>query len=184
MQPWENIKNQKVLSGMAWKHRPVTSKTRMFTFLHDIAKTLAKISKMHQQSCLTDKDHPEATSCKPIYHGKPVICKKNFRSQSAKKHGDYKQNSWYGKLWRSVVQGADEVGRESFVSVDFLISPEQYANKCMAVLIRRVTCKCLFSFWGQRKVFSSEIHLEDFEIVSLTAERLTVSEVRPSQQPF
>ena len=49
MQPWENIRSQKVLSGMAWKHRPVMNKTRMFTFLHDIAKTLAEISKMHQQ---------------------------------------------------------------------------------------------------------------------------------------
>ena len=31
---------------------------------------------------LTDKDHPQATSCKPIYHGKPVIC--SFCSHSAK----------------------------------------------------------------------------------------------------
>ena len=45
-----------------------------------------------------------------------------------------------------VVQSADEVGRESFVSAHFFIHPEQYANTCMAVLIRRVTCEGLFSF--------------------------------------
>ena len=138
MQPWEKIKSHKVMIGMAWKHRPVTNKTRMFTFLHDIAKPLAEISKMHPQSCLTDKEHPEATSCKPIYHGKPVIF--NFCSHSAKPAWQL-QTKWYGRLCRSVVQGADEVGTESFVSVGFLISPEQYANTCMAVMIRRVTCK-------------------------------------------
>ena len=46
-----------------------------------------------------------------------------------------------------------------FVTVDFLIHSEQYANTWMAVLIRRVTCKSLFSFWGQRKVLSSKIYL-------------------------
>ena len=141
---------------MAWNHRSVANKTRMFTFLHDIAKPLAEINKMHQQSCLTDKDHPEVTSCKPIYHGNPVIC--NFCSHSTKPAWRL-QTKWYGKLCRSVAQGADEVGTESFVSVVFLISSEQYANICMAVLIRRVTCKSLFSFWGQRKVSSCEIHL-------------------------
>ena len=59
------------------------------------------------------------------------------------------------------MQGADEVGTESFVSVDFLIPPEQYVNTCMAVLIRSVTCESLFSFWGQRKVLSCEIHLRE-----------------------
>ena len=91
-----------------------------------------------QPDTLNDKGHPQATSCKPIYHGKPVICKKNFRSQSAKKHGDYKQNSWYGKLWRSVVQGETIRTESIFVSVEFLIHSEQYANTYMAVLIRCV----------------------------------------------
>ena len=40
---------------------------------------------------------------------------------------------------------------------------EQCSNTCthvcMAVLIRCVTCKCLFYFWGQRKVLSCEIYL-------------------------
>ena len=43
-----------------------------------------------QPDTLTDKGHPQATSCKPIYHDKN------------------KQNSRYGKLWRSVVRGADD----------------------------------------------------------------------------
>ena len=73
------------------------------------------------------------------------------------------QTKWYGKLSRNVVQGADEVGTESFFlwdSADFLFHSEQYANTCMAVLIRRVTCKSFFfSFWGQRKVLTCEIYL-------------------------
>ena len=38
-----------------------------------------------------------------------------------------------------------------FVSVDFLIHSEQYANTCMAVLIRRVTCKSFFSRFGDKE---------------------------------
>ena len=67
------------------------------------------------------------------------------------------QTKWYGKLSRNVVQGADEVGTESFFGwdiVDFLIHSEQYANTGMAVLIRRVTCKSFFSFLGSKKSFN------------------------------
>ena len=47
------------------------------------------------------------------------------------------------------MQGAAEVGTKYFfVSVDFLINSEQYANTCMAVLIRRVTCKDFLGGWG------------------------------------
>ena len=146
----------------------------MFTFLHDITKPLAENSKMQKQpqcSCLTNKDHPEAsTGWKPIYQGKPVNC--NFCSHSAKPVWRL-QTKWYGKLCRSVVQGAEQVGTESFVSVDFLIHPEQYGNTCMAVLIRRVTCESLFSFWGQRKVLSCKIYLRGLRTcyVSFTAHR-------------
>ena len=53
------------------------------------------------------------------------------------------------------VQGADEVGTESFfVSVDLLIHSEQYANTSMAVLIKRVTCKSSFFFlFGDKEKF-------------------------------
>ena len=40
-----------------------------------------------------------------------------------------------------------------FVSVDFLIHSEQYANTCMTVLIRRLTCKRFFFFLGTKKSF-------------------------------
>ena len=47
-----------------------------------------------------------------------------------------------------------------FMSVDFLIHSDQYANTwSMEVLIRRVTCKSLFSFWRHKKVLSCEIYL-------------------------
>ena len=70
-------------------------------------------------------------------------------------------------LHRGVVQGgADEVGTGSFVSVDFLIHPEQYGNACMTVLIRRVTCESLFSFWGQRKVLSCKIYLRGLRFIN------------------
>ena len=124
----------------------------MFTFLHNIAKPLAESQQNALAASLTDKDHPQATSCKPIYHGKPVIC--NFCSHSAKPAWRL-QTKWYGKLCWNIVQGADEVGTESFfVSVDLLIHSEQYANTSMAVLIKRVTCKSSFFFFlGTKKSF-------------------------------
>ena len=118
----------------------------MLTFLHDIAKPLAENSKNASAacSCLTDKDHPEGTSCKPlIYHNKPVIC--NFCSHSAKPAWRLQKNDM-ASFAEALFQSTDEVGTESFVSAHFLIHPEQNANTCMAVLIRRVTCEGLFSF--------------------------------------
>ena len=158
----------------------------MFTFLHDIAKPVAESQQSAFAAPLTDKDHPQATSCKPIYHGKPVIC--NFCSHSAKPAWQL-QTKWYGKLCRNVVQGFDEVGTESFfVSVDLLIHSEQYANTSMAILIRRVTCKSsfFFSFWGQRKVLSYKIYLLGLRpcLFHAGSERLSYSELRPSQRPF
>ena len=136
-----------------------------------------------QPDTLNDKGHPQATSCKPIYHGKPVIC--NFCSHSAKPAWRL-QTKWYGKLCRSVVQGADEVGTEYFVSVDFLIQPKQYANTCMVVLIIRVTWESLFSYWGQKKVVSCKIYLRGLRpcFFHCGSERFSFFELRPSQQPF
>jgi len=77
-----------------------SDEVRQGFFFHDIAKPLAEISKMHQQSCLTEKDHPEITSCKPIYHGNPVIC--NLCSHSAKIAWrlQTKQDAMERTLWR------------------------------------------------------------------------------------
>ena len=72
-------------------------------------------------------------------------------------------------------------------SVDFLIHSERYANTRMAVLIRRATCKSFFFsfFWGTKKSLKlRNFTSEDFDPVSFTAERLSFSELRPSQQPF
>ena len=72
-------------------------------------------------------------------------------------HGDYKQNdiASFNLQRRFTRRRRSRNGIPFFfVSVDFVIHSEQYANTCMAVLIRRVTCKSLFSFWGQRKVLS------------------------------
>ena len=124
----------------------------MFTFLHDIAKPFTESRQNAFAASLTDKDHPQATTCKPMYHGKPVIY--NFWSHSAKPAWRL-QTKWYGKLCKNVVQDADEVGTESFfVSVDLLIHSQQYANTSMAVLIKRVTCKSsFFSSMGTKKSF-------------------------------
>ena len=145
MQPWENIRSQKVLSGMAWKHRPVMNKTRMFTFLHDIAKTLAEISKMHQQPVWPTKIILRLLAANLSTMAIQLSATSVLIQQN--QHGDCKKKkNWYGKLCRSVVQSAHEVGTESFVTADFLFHPEQYANTCMAVLIWRVTCESLFLF--------------------------------------
>ena len=148
MQPWENIKRHKVISGMAWKHRSVTKKDKDVYISSRYRKASGRNQQNASAACLTDKGHPKATSYNPIYHDNPVIC--NFCSHSAKPAWRL-QTKWYGKLCRSVVQGADEVGTESFLSVDFLIPPEQYANTYMTVLIRRVTCESLFSFEDKEK---------------------------------
>ena len=123
----------------------------MFTFLYDIAKPLAEQNAF--AAFLTDKDDPQATRCKPIYLGKPVIC--NFCSHSAKPTWRL-QTKWYGKLRSNVVQGAAEVETELlfFVSVEFLLHSEQWANTSMADVWH---VKLFFSFWGQRKVLSCEI---------------------------
>ena len=77
-------------------------------------------------------------------------------------HGDCKQNdmaNFAEALFRAPTKS------EWNLWVDFLVHPEQYANTCMAVLIRRVTCESLFSFWGQRKVLSWKIgslRIDDF----------------------
>ena len=175
MQPWENIKSHKVISGMSWKHRTAKKQDNDCY----VSSRYRKASRRNQQhafaASLTDKDHLQATTFKPIYLGRPVIC--NFCSHSAK------------PVWcRNVVQGADVVRTESFffVSVDFLIHFEQYENTCMAVLIRRVTCESLFSFWGPRKVLSCKIYLRGLRPCFFhgRSERLSFFELRPSQQPF
>ena len=98
-------------------------------------------------------------------------------------HGDCKQNdmaSFAEALFKAPTKS------EWNLCVDFLIHPEQYANTCMAVLIRRVTCESLFSFWGQRKVLSCKIYLRGLRPCFFHggSERLSFSELRPSQQPF
>ena len=51
MQPWENMKSQKSYKQAVWLENidQSRSKTRMLTFLHHIAKSLAEISKMYLQ---------------------------------------------------------------------------------------------------------------------------------------
>ena len=51
MPPRENMKSHKVIGQAVWLENidQRRSRTRMFTFLHDIAKPLAENSKMHQQ---------------------------------------------------------------------------------------------------------------------------------------
>ena len=77
-------------------------------------------------------------------------------------HGDYKQNDM-ASFAKTLYKAPTKSERNVFflwVTVDFLIHSEQYANTCMAVLITRVTCKSFFfSFWERRKVLSCEIYL-------------------------
>ena len=64
-------------------------------------------------------------------------------------HSDYKQNDMASFAEALLYKGPTKSEWNLFsVSVDFL--SEHYANTRVAVLIRRVTCKSLFSFWGQK----------------------------------
>ena len=156
----------------------------MFTFLHDIAKPLAENSKMHQQPATvwptkiilrllasnlsTTVNQLTATS---------VLIQQN-------QHGDYKQNDM-ASFAEALFKAPTKLER-NLLSVYILIHPEQYGNTCMAVLIRRVTCESLFSFWGQRKVLNCKIFLRGRQPCFFHggSERLCFFELRPSQQPF
>ena len=168
MQPWENIKSQNVIiiSNMACKHRP-RSKTRMITFLHDVAKPLPEISKMHLQpvwltkiilrllattNLSTTANQLSATS---------VLIQQNQR-------GDNKQNdmvSFAEALYEAPTKSERNL---FFVTEDFLIHSEQYANTWMAVLIRRVTCRSLFLSGDKGKFYAPKFTFEDFDLVSFT----------------
>ena len=64
-------------------------------------------------------------------------------------HGDYKQNDMASCAEGLLYKDPTKSERNLFsVSVDFF--SEHYANTCVAVLIKRGTCKSLFSFWGQK----------------------------------
>ena len=137
-------------------------------------------------SCLTDKDHPEATSCKPLmYHGKPVIC--NSCSHSAKPAWRLQKKM----IWQALQKRCSKRRRSRngiFCDCRLFNSSKQYANTCMAVLIRRATCESLISFWGQRKVLSCKICLRGLRpgFFHGGSERLSFFKLRPSrrQQPF
>ena len=90
MQPWENMKSQKSYKQAVWLENidQSRSKTRMLTFLHHIEKSLAEISKMYLQQLVSFSKTSMATTKKMIWQAL--------------------QNR------RSVVQGADEVGRNLF----------------------------------------------------------------------
>ena len=70
-------------------------------------------------------------------------------SFSKNQHSDYKQNDMASFAEALMYKDPTKSERNLFsVSVDFL--SEHYANTRVAVLIRRVTCKSLFSFWEQK----------------------------------
>ena len=68
-------------------------------------------------------------------------------------HGDYKQNDMASFEKRCTRRRRSRNGIFFLWVLIFLIHSEQYANTCMAVLIRRVTCKRFFFFLGTTKSF-------------------------------
>ena len=156
----------------------------MFTFLHDITKPLAENSKMQQQPAAV---WPTKIILRFLQAANLSTTANQLTATSVliqqNQHGDCKQNdmaSFAEALFKAPTKS------ERNLCVDFLIHPEQYANTCMAVLIRRVTCESLFSFWGQRKVLSCKIYLRGLRPCFFhgESERLSFFELRPSQQPF
>ena len=130
----------------------------MFTFLHDIAKPLAEISKMRLQPLWPTKITLRLLAANLSTSTNQLSATSVLIQQN--QHGDYKQNDM-ASFAKTLYKAPTKSERNVFflwVTVDFLIHSEQYANTCMAVLIKRVTCKSFFSFWGQRKVLSCEIY--------------------------
>ena len=141
---------------MAWNIDQRRNKTRMFTFLHDIAKPLAEISKMRLQPLWPTKIILRLLAANLSTSANQLAATSVLIQQN--QHGDYKQNDMASFEKRCTRRRRSRNGIFFLWVLIFLIHSEQYANTCMAVLIRRVTCKSFFSFWGQRKVLSSEIY--------------------------
>ena len=155
----------------------------MITFLHDVAKPLAEISKMHLQPVWLTKIILRLLATTNLSTTANQLSATSVLIQQ-NQHGDNKQNdmvSFAEALYEAQTKSERNL---FFVTVDFYIHSEQYANTWMAVLIRRVTCKSLFSFGGQRKVLCSEIYLRGLRPCVLHEVRSSFSELWPSQQPF
>ena len=117
----------------------------MFSFLHDIAKPLAEISKVRLQPLCPTKIIVRLLAANLSTSANQLSATSVLIQQN--QHGDYKQNdmaSFAETLYKAPTNSERNI---FFVSVDFLIHSEQYANTCMAVQERRVTCKSSFSFF-------------------------------------
>ena len=155
----------------------------MITFLHDVAKPLAAISKMHLQPVWLTKIILRLLAITNLSTTANQLSTTSVLIQQ-NQHGDNKRNdmvSFAEALYEAPTKSERNL---FFVTVDFLIHSEQYANTWMAVLIRRVKCKSLFSFGGQKKVLCSEIYLQGLRPCVIHGVRSSFSELRPSQQPF
>lgn len=124
MQPWENIKRHKVKQyGFKTSNSDEVRQgcLHFFTISRSLASRRNQPKKNTSAVCLTreisffsfpfsfsfsltDKDHPQATTCKPIYHSKQL---------SVTSVLILVQTKCFGKLCRSVVLG-DEVGTNLF----------------------------------------------------------------------
>ena len=120
----------------------------MFTFLHDIAKPLAEISKMRLQPLWPTKIILRLLAAN-LSSANQLSATSVFIQQN--QHGDYKQNDMASFAETLYKVPTKSEWNHFFVSVDFLIHLEQYANTCMAVWIRHVTCKSFFFFLGTKK---------------------------------
>ena len=155
----------------------------MITFLHDVAKPLAEISKMHMPPVWLTKIILRLLATTNLSTTANQLSATSVLIQQ-NQHGDNKHNDMVSFAEALYEAPTKSEGNLFFVTVDFLIHSEQCANTWMAVLIRRVTCKSLFSFWRQRKVLCSEIYLRGLRPCVLHGARSSFSELRPSQQPY
>ena len=91
MHPRENIKSHKVISAV-WLENidQRRNKTRMFTFLHDIAKPLAEISKMRLQPVRPTKIILRLLAANLSTSANQLSATSVLIRQN--QHGDYKQN--------------------------------------------------------------------------------------------
>ena len=136
MQPRENMKSHKVIGQAVWLENidQRRSKTRMFTFLQDIAKPPADISKMYLQPVWPTKTILRLLAPNLSTTANRLSATSGLIQQN--QHGDYKKKMIWQTLQnrRSVVQGADEVERNIFffLSVDFLFLKAVFQRKVWA----------------------------------------------------
>ena len=162
MQPRENMKSHKVIGQAVWLENidQRRSKTRMFTFLQDIAKPPADISKMYLQPVWPTKTILRLLAPNLSTTANRLSATSGLIQQN--QHGDYKKNDM-----ASFAEQKKRRTRRRWSRT------KSFFSECNFLIFERIFSKKSFNL---RNLPSRTSTL----IVSFTAERLSFFELRPT----